>query len=676
MPSYSYKVNDPISPLSYKQRNGGGGGQQNGGSAGGGTDEKWKQNYVPTPYDSSHKSNGTNGTASHANGNGNAHVEDGGGVEENERGQWGSKAEFVLSCVGLSVGIGNVWRFPYLAYENGGAAFLIPYMILLVLIGKPMYLMETALGQYSQLGPMNVWRCAPVMQGVGGAMVVLSIITAIYYNQLMAYTLYYFFASFAKEVPWSNCNSDWADDNCFSPADGLYPCSKLGLEAPTDTQNCTTKNESAASQYWEKGVLRLDKRGLQEFGDIGEIQWDLSLCLLLSWLIVFLCLMKGVKSSGKVVYFTATFPYVILIALLIVGLQIPGAVKGLKFLFIPKWEKILNVHVWRKAAEQMFFSLSVSWGGLIMFGSYNKFRNKVHIDAFVVSSLDFITSLIASVAIFSVLGGMAQDLGVEIDELAASGPGLAFIAYPEAIVRMLPIPQLWSALFFFMLFTLGLDSEFALLETVLTAIYDTFPSTRNHKVKFTAFLCLSCFLMGLPLCATLGQYIFYLIDSFGGGIGVLLIAIFELIGLHWVYGVRRFSQDLKFMLNYEPGMFWKVCWAFIAPVALSVMFIYSAVTWTNPMYGDVAYPDWAINVGWGLTGVSVGMIPLFAIFVFFHRLFTGQIRNLFAPAANWGPGDPEARRELLALQSNFNLGETKFGIDNPAMDPPYYPGGQ
>lgn len=537
--------------------------------------------------------------------------------------------------------------------------------------------METALGQYSQLGPLNVWRCAPVMQGVGAAMVVLSIITAIYYNQLMAYTLYYFFASFAYEVPWSNCNGDWADNTtCFSPLDGLYPCSKYGLEGPTFEQNCTLKTESAASQYWERGVLRLDKRGLQEVGNIGEIKWDLSLCLLLSWIIVFLCLMKGVKSSGKVVYFTATFPYVILIALLIVGLQIDGAVKGLKFLFIPKWEKILDVHVWRKAAEQMFFSLSVSWGGLIMFGSYNKFRNKVHIDAFVVSSLDFITSLIASTAIFSVLGGMAKDLDVEIEELAASGPGLAFIAYPEAIVRMLPIPQLWSALFFFMLFTLGLDSEFALLETVLTAVYDTFPSTRNHKVKLTGFMCLACFLMGLPLCATLGQYIFKLIDSFGGGIGVLLIAIFELIALHWVYGVNRFSEDLKFMLNYDPSIFWKVCWAFIAPVTLSVMFIYSAVTWENPTYEGVPYPDWAISVGLALAAVSVGMIPLFAILVFFHRLFTGQIRNLFKPAQNWGPGDPDARAELFAIKSNFNLSETKFGIDNPAMDAPYYPGGQ
>ncbi|XP_068220138.1 sodium-dependent proline transporter-like isoform X2 [Palaemon carinicauda] len=673
---------DPISPISYKQRNGASGSGDGGGGGGGGggssstqqnghssnpSDERWRQNYVPTQYENSYKSNGSSPAVDHGSG-------EAVGGAAGERGEWGSKAEFLLSCIGLSVGIGNVWRFPYLAYENGGAAFLFPYVILLVVIGKPMYLMETALGQFSQLGPMNVWRCAPVMQGVGLAMIVLSLITSIYYNQLMGYCLYYMFGSFASDVPWAKCDKAWANENCFEVG-SLYPCSRYNLTGPTAKVNCTMSiaNESSAEQFWRRGVLRLAPEGLTEFGQIGEIQWDLTLCLLLSWIIVFLCLMKGVKSSGKVVYFTATFPYVILIALLVVGVRLDGAVEGLKFLFIPKWKEILNVVVWRRAAEQMFFSLSVSWGGLIMFGSYNKFRNKVHIDAFVVSSLDFITSLIAATAIFSVLGAMAKDLNVDIKGLAASGPGLAFIAYPEAISRTLPIPQLWSVLFFFMLFTLGLDSEFALLETVLTAVYDTFPRTRPYKLVLTGVLCLSCFLLGIPLCATTGQYIFYLIDTFGGGMGVLLIAIFELIALHWVYGVRRFSDDLKFMLGYNPSMFWKVCWVFIAPITLLLLFIYSIVTWEDPTYNGIGYPSWAIAVGWFLAGVSVLMIPLVFIFVVFKSLVTGKISQVFQPADSWGPGCPEARRELMAAQSNFSMSETKYGIDNPAMDNRYYP---
>ena len=261
--------------------------------------------------------------------------------------------------------------------------------------------------------------------------------------------------------------------------------------------------QSSSEQFWEKYVLNLNPMGLGgregTFGDLGSWSYELPLALAFSWIVVFLCLMKGVKSSGKVVYFTATFPYLVLIALLVRGVTLPGALEGLKLLFIPKWEKMLEISVWRDAASQMFFSLGVSWGGLVMFGSYNKFHNKIHLDAAFVSSMDFLTSIISSCVVFSILGYLSGQTGVPIDQVntslrpasfssipfvqvAKGGQGLAFIAYPEALATV-PLPWLWAILFFLMLFFLGLDSEFALLETVLTAFYDGFPSTRNHKVR-------------------------------------------------------------------------------------------------------------------------------------------------------------------------------------------------
>ncbi len=132
-------------------------------------------------------------------------------VEKQRRGQWDSQWEFIFSCVGLSVGIGNVWRFPYLAYENGGGAFLLPYFILLLLVGKPMYFMEVALGQFSQLGPLSVWKMAPIGRGVGFAMCTLSLIVAIYYNVVMGYCLHYIYNSVASRLPWEFCDPAWAD---------------------------------------------------------------------------------------------------------------------------------------------------------------------------------------------------------------------------------------------------------------------------------------------------------------------------------------------------------------------------------------------------------------------------------------------------------------------------------
>ena len=155
----------------------------------------------------------------------------------------------------------------------------------------------------------------------------------------------------------------------------------------------------------------------------------------------------------------------------------------------------MDITVWRKAAEQMFFSLSVSWGGLIMFGSYNKFKTKVHVYAAIISSLDFVTSLISGVVVFSILGELKRVLNVEnIEDVVRQKQGLAFVTYPEIISR-LSVPQLWSVLFFFMLFTLGLDTQFALIETVLTAVYDLIPKMRRYKPIVCGIFCCCCFLL-------------------------------------------------------------------------------------------------------------------------------------------------------------------------------------
>ena len=167
-----------------------------------------------------------------------------------------------------------------------------------------------------------------------------------------------------------------------------------------------------------------------------------------------------------------------------------------RFLFVPDWNKLLEPNVWRKAAEQMFFSLSVSWGGLIMFGSYNKFKHKVHYPAFIISFLDLCTSIIASIVIFSVLGHLkVQGQYDNISDVVQEKQGLAFVAYPEAVQHLPFVPQLWAVLFFLMLFLLGLDSEFALLETVFTGIYDMFPKTRAYKPYVCLVVCCVCYLL-------------------------------------------------------------------------------------------------------------------------------------------------------------------------------------
>jgi len=606
---------------------------------------------------------------------------------EDERENWGSKWEFIFSCVGLSVGIGNVWRFPTLAYENGGGSFLIPYFILLLFIGKPMYYMELALGQFAQRGPVSVWKLCPLGQGVGIAQCVVSCIVAIYYNVIMAYCLFYIFSSFAEEVPWSKCSTAWGYNGDIASDDHCYEWSK-------DNPNATCaaadgKCESSAKQYYDKVVLGIDKAilsptaewtddvtkitnetyALTELGKIGDIKWDITLCLLLSWIVVFACLVKGIKSSGKVVYFTATFPYLLLLILLVYGCTLDGALEGVTQLFKPTWEgpkSIQDPQVWRKAAEQMFFSLSVSWGGLIMFGSYNKFHHKVHVTATVISSLDFITSIIAGVVIFSILGALSKETKVPLDEIVQGGQGLAFIAYPTALAR-LPVPQVWSIMFFFMLFLLGLDSEFALLETVLTAFYDGIPTLKRFKPIMTFLLCMSCFLISLPCMSYSGAFVFQIMDEYGGGMSVMWIAIFEVIGIMWFYGANNFAKDLNFMLNISMEGCWAWCrhyvmviiWALIPLLLITILGV-SLADWEQPDYADkIKYPDWIHGIGYFLILVAVAQIPIWALFMTLYYLCapSKRVSDVVRPTPEWGPGDKQARKMYQANKAARQKGE-------------------
>lgn len=552
------------------------------------------------------------------------------------RGNWGSKWEFLLSCVGLSVGIGNVWRFPYLAYQNGGGAFLIPYLIMLALAGRPMYFLELAFGQFAGQGPLTIWACSPICKGVGAAMVCVSMVVAVYYNVIMAYTLYYTASTFQAQVPWQRCDPLWANNT---------PCFVRSQNTSLINLNET---KPSSQVYWERYVLDISD-GLD---DLGGVKWDLALCLLLSWIIVVACLVKGIKTSGKVVYFAATFPYVILITLMITGLCQPGAINGVLYFITPSFERLRDIKVWQAAAGQMFFSLSLSMGGLIMYSSYNKFSNNVFRDAMIVSVLDTFTSIISGMVIFSVLGAMAHDLGnVDVKDVAQGGPGLAFVAYPEALTR-LPVPQLWSVLFFLMLFILGLDSEFAILETFVTSVCDQAPFLRRHKWAFTIVMGIVCFLLGLPMVTRGGQYIFEIVDRFGGSTTLTFIGLVEVISLIYIYGYSKFSDDVYFMLNRRLGWYWKVTWTVTSPLVLLVIFIFSMVDQGEPVkYGNYEYPPWAIGIGWTITLFVMLQIPFWAIVAIYRasgETLWEKVRQASRPSKRWGPSDPALKEQWKA----------------------------
>ncbi|XP_060688326.1 sodium- and chloride-dependent neutral and basic amino acid transporter B(0+)-like [Hemiscyllium ocellatum] len=577
--------------------------------------------------------------------------------ENVERGNWSSKTDYLLSVIGSAVGLGNVWRFPYLAYKNGGAVFLIPYTLMLALVGMPLFFLETSFGQFASLSPVAIWKAVPMLQGYVGLTMILVVITAIgYATCILAYSLYYLFASFQSPLPWADCFSWWgADETCsrtpnslcnLTLDDGYFQIiNTTWLQANNEScphgSEISILHQGPSEQYWDKVVLR--RSGSMD--ETGEILWYLALCLLLVWLIMGAALSKGIKSSGKVVYFTVTFPYVVLTILLIQGLTLEGANKGIQFYIGNQsdFSKLADAEVWKDAATQIVYSLAVAVGSLITLSSYNKFHNNCYRDTIVVCVVNCATSVYAGFAIFSVLGHMAHVQDKPIAEVVQSGFGLVFIAYPEALVQ-LPWAPLWSILFFFMLLTLGLNTQFADLETVITALLDLFPKfLRTKRLYLTIGICLISYFPALLCVTQAGIYWLNLMDHFCSGWLLISIALVELISLSWIYGANRFIKDIEMMIGQRTWLFWlwwRVCWLLISPCLLAIILLWSLVTYAPPRYGPVEYPVWAIALGWCMTTFCIMWIPIVAIVRVVQAEGSTLWQKLSAActaAPDWGP---------------------------------------
>ncbi|XP_042631733.1 sodium- and chloride-dependent glycine transporter 1-like isoform X1 [Cyprinus carpio] len=572
--------------------------------------------------------------------------------ENSRRGNWGNQIEFVLTSVGYAVGLGNVWRFPYLCYRNGGGAFMFPYFIMLVFCGIPLFFLELSFGQFTSLGCLGVWKVSPMFKGVGYGMMVVSTYIGIYYNVVICIAFYYFFMSMTNLLPWTYCNNPWNTPDCTGVvgtprANATFANVSAVVSGLTEIVN-RTKRTSPSEEYWRNYVLNIS----DGIGNFGEVRLPILGCLAVSWVVVFLCLIRGVKSSGKVVYFTATFPYVVLTILFIRGITLEGAISGIKYYLTPQWEKILDAKVWGDAASQIFYSLGCAWGGLITMASYNKFHNNCFRDSIIISVTNCGTSVYAGFVIFSILGFMANHLGVDVSEVADHGPGLAFVAYPEALT-LLPISPLWSLLFFFMLILLGLGTQFCLLETLVTAVVDEIGTDWiiKNKTYVTLGVAIVGFLLGVPLTTRAGIYWLLLMDNYAASFSLVVISCIMCICIMYVYGHKNYFKDVEMMLGFPPPLFFRICWKYVSPFIITFILIFTVIQYKPITYNDYVYPSWSLIIGFAMALSSVICIPIYALFkiaVSEGSTFLERLKNSVKPDPDWGPALQEHRKGRYA----------------------------
>ncbi|XP_025947538.1 sodium- and chloride-dependent transporter XTRP3 isoform X1 [Apteryx rowi] len=580
---------------------------------------------------------------------------------EKSRPLWDNPLQFVFACISYAVGLGNVWRFPYLCQMYGGGGFLIPYFVMLIVEGMPLLYLELAVGQRMRRGSIGAWRTiSPYLCGVGVASVVVSFFLSMYYNVINAWAFWYLFHSFQDPLPWASC-----------PLNSNH----TGYEAECE-------RTSPTQYFWYRRTLNI----APSLEASGGLQWEQALCLTLAWLVVYLCILRGTESTGKVVYVTASLPYCVLIIYLIRGLTLHGAVNGLIYMFTPKLEQLANPKAWISAATQIFFSLGLGFGSLIAFASYNEPSNNCERHAIVVSLINSATSIFASIVTFSIYGFKATfnyescinkvillltnafdleegsltadnlsavqahlaaahphayaellpqlkncSLEAELDT-AVQGTGLAFIVYSEAIKNM-EVSQLYSVLYFSMLLMLGIGSMLGNTAAILTPLTDSkFIATHLPKEVISGLVCLINCVIGLTFTMEAGNYWFDIFNDYAATLSLLLIVLVETIAVCYAYGIRRFEKDLHTMIGHKPSWYWKIMWAFASPLLIISLFIfyitdyiltgtlqYQAWDATQGQLVTKDYPGYALAVIGLLVAASTMCIPLGALVTFISR---------------------------------------------------------
>lgn len=457
---------------------------------------------------------------------------------------WGTRSGFVLAAVGSAVGLGNLWSFPYKIYSYGGGAFLIPYIIAIFLVGIPILTLEFSLGHFSQRSAPNAFRkCDRKLEFVGWWAIILGFIIITYYPVILGYCLSFFWIS-VKGI--------------FNG--GVLPWAGQGVDGITNA------NEFFFSSYLN----------MHDGFELGSFQWQIFIPVLVAWLLMYLCIFKGVKAVDKIVWLTVPIPWLMLVILTIRGLTLEGSAEGLAYYLTPDWMRLLEPKTWCFAFGQAFFSMSLAFGVMITYSSFLHRKSDINNNAAIIGLSDFATSFISGIAVFAILGAMvfatkAAGNPVEIENVTKSGPSLAFVAFPYALAQ-LPYSAWFSSIFFFALITLGIDSAFSITETVLSSIVDKTGWKRSVVLPVLSVVGL---LSGLVYMTQGGLNWLGLVDGLvNGAWGIAFLGLLECLAIGWIFRLETLRIHANSRSDWKLGWWWNLLIRTIIPVMLGTLFFW------------------------------------------------------------------------------------------------------
>ncbi|APH03797.1 sodium-dependent transporter [Bacillus weihaiensis] len=480
------------------------------------------------------------------------------------RPQWGTRAGFILAAVGSAVGLGNIWRFPATAYENGGGAFFIPYLFALLTAGIPLLVMEFTIGhKYRGSAPMSLGRLSKGSEWIGWWQVAISFVISTYYAVIIAWAMSYSVFSF---------NLTWGEDT-----GGFLFGEYLQLaETP---------------------------------GQFGGIVPGVFIPLVLVWAVTLGVLFAGVKKGIEVANKIFIPALVILFGIIVIrALTLEGAAAGLDAFFKPDWSKIGDGKVWVAAYGQIFFSLSIAFAIMITYSSYLPKKSDITNNAFITGFSNSAFELLAGIGVFSALGFMAAQQGVPVSEVVKAGVGLAFVVFPQIINEFPALNGLFGFLFFGSLVLAGLSSLISIVETFVAGVQEKFNISRTKAVMFGGGLSA---LISIVFATKGGLYFLDSADYFINQFGVALAGLFEVIAIAWfAKELKNLQSHANSMSDIQLGAWWRICLSVITPVVLGYMMFDNLRTNLTTEYEG--YPREFIFT-WGWT-VAIGAILVGVLF--------------------------------------------------------------
>lgn len=485
------------------------------------------------------------------------------------REQWGTRAGFILAAIGSAVGLGNIWRFPYVAYENGGGAFFLPYLFALLTAGIPLLIMEFTIGhKYRGSAPLSYARLNKKTEWMGWWQVAISFVISTYYAVIIAWAIAYTY--FAVNQRWGE------DTGGFLMGEYLQRVDIVSGGAP---------------------------------GDLGSLVPGVLIPLILVWIVALGVLFKGVKRGIEVAN-RIFIPLLVVMFLLIVirAVTLEGAAMGLEAFFQPNWDEIMSPEVWVAAYGQIFFSLSIGFAIMVTYSSYLPKKSDINNNAFITGFSNSSFELLAGIGVFAALGFMASASGVEVADVASAGIGLAFVVFPEIINTFPGFNGFFGVLFFGSLVLAGLTSLISIVETFVAGIQDKFNISRVKAVAFGGGLSA---LISLLYATQGGLFFLDAADYFVNQFGIALAGLVSVIIVAWFLRKLPELQDhANGVSDFRTGLWWKVCLGVITPIVLGYMFIQNTITNLTSNYED--YPtSFLLLSGWG---VAIAVIVVGFIF--------------------------------------------------------------